>query len=891
MENASLEAAATGTRSSATSTPAQDAIAIQAKHVTLSDGARIVTSAVDGTAGNITLEVGTLRSNLTADGSSLSGVAAVTLASSSSGQGGPGSIAIHGMAGEPAEVISLSHTRIATEVSHRAAPSVAPGNIAMTAQRVELRDGTVLRTDTIGGADAGAITLNVDTVKTQAGPEGRVLFSSDSNCGSQCFGGQAGDITIQGLHDTAHSRTRNYSFILTPELGRTDPLTLYVARRIDLQGTDFHSQATSNAPGGKVILRAQEQISLADTTVSVATQDFNLDGTKPNGQPARYQGLSNIDIMASEIVLTDSTIKADALVSDIGTCPVCLGGPTAGEIWLRADQSVTVNNSFITNTSRGRAQAGITKIIGDHYFTEGAIWDTLYPDAPTGTVHLTNSEVTVEALHSGLPGYLRIRADEVTLDHTVLNSRVNNVSNVRTLGGDLTDVIGAGERGPVLSDGRDVQGSTLISARVLDMTGGGIVAPSQGNRIASRIQLQTDELITRPGTGPGGTLAAPRILNPDAPTRVIISSSSTGSGGAGLIAISGRRPPARGDTPLPPGTSVRLTDTDVMTDTQADALGGHILLKMRGPVELRDSTISANVTDVRAQSMASLEQGGNIDISAGSFLLQGGGLSALSRGTQNGGNIVVNTQGAALMTNGASVSASNTGSANAGDILVNAGSHVHIQQASVTTQADQASGGNISVQATDAIRLINSQLNTSVHGGPTTAGGNILLDPAVVTLHNSQVRAEAVQGAGGNIRIIAGTFLADPTSIVSASSQFGLSGTVTIQSPVSSVSNTLTTLPQQPLQVPHLLQQRCAAQTHGQLSSLVVSGRDTLPKQPGDWLMSPLPFLAYEAPLSPSVGRVFEPAEQNHSFPDAWPDGLTALLQRSPAARMAGCRS
>ena len=109
-----------------------------------------------------------------------------------------------------------------------------------------------------------------------------------------------------------------------------------------------------------------------------------------------------------------------------------------------------------------------------------------------------------------------------------------------------------------------------------------------------------------------------------------------------------------------------------------------------------------------------------------------------------------------------------------------------------------------------------------------------------MTLQNSQVTAEAVQGQGGNIRIIAGTFLADPSSVVSASSQFGVSGNVQVQSPLSSLSNTLAVLPTRPLQGQPLLQQRCAAQANGQLSSLVVAGRDALPTEPGGWLMSPL---------------------------------------------------
>jgi hypothetical protein len=76
--------------------------------------------------------------------------------------------------------------------------------------------------------------------------------------------------------------------------------------------------------------------------------------------------------------------------------------------------------------------------------------------------------------------------------------------------------------------------------------------------------------------------------------------------------------------------------------------------------------------------------------------------------------------------------------------------------------------------------------------------------------------------------------------VISASSQLGLSGPVNIQSPLSNLSGTLAALSQSPLQVQHLLQQRCAAQVNGRTSSLVIAGRDALPVEPGGWLMSPL---------------------------------------------------
>ena len=132
-------------------------------------------------------------------------------------------------------------------------------------------------------------------------------------------------------------------------------------------------------------MRANEKVSLTDTTVSVATQDFEISrglgipAIKPNGEMARNQGFSRIDIMASDVVLKDSTIKADAVVSELGSCPTCNGGPSAGEIWLRVYNSLSADNSSITNTGRGRGQAGLTKIIKDHFFSYGAIWEPELP--------------------------------------------------------------------------------------------------------------------------------------------------------------------------------------------------------------------------------------------------------------------------------------------------------------------------------------------------------------------------------------------------------------------------------------------------------------------------------------------------------------------------------
>ena len=915
MENAALAAnTSSNTTAAVPSSTAQGNISVQAEHVSLSNGSTLSASTSGaGNAGNITIEARTLASNMGDDGLPLNGAAPVTIASNSTGQGAAGTIFVRGPGGQAAETIALSNTKIMANASNATLPTPnsvggelverahrpdftpmrLSADIELTAEKVALVNGTVIQADTSGGADAGSITLNVGTLKTAAGPDGRVMVTSTSNC-QGCPGGQPGDIIIQGIPGVTPTALRRYVWVGRPLGEAGDVFEYYLAESLDLHGTDIRANAFGNAPGAIVMMRTQGKAAFTDTNISVTTQDFTIHGNKPNGEFARNQGFSRIDIIARDIALKDSTIAADAKVSDIGSCPLCQGGPSAGEIWLRAQNSVTADNSSITNTSSGRAQAGITKIIKDNFFSFGALWEPDFPDQPTNTIRLTNSEVTVESLHDGLPGILRIRADNIVLDHSVLNSQVNNVSNVKDSNGQVIDVVGAGERGRTLTDGRGVQGSLLVSAKNLDITGGGIISPTHGNRIGSSIEIHADHLTTRPGTRPGGTLGEPLILDPTDPTRVVISSSSTGSGGAGAISITGEGGPMPEGTPFPPASSIDLVGTNLATDTRVDALGGKIELKASGPIRLENTTISSNVNNVRPQSANTQDQGGNIDVSAGTLIMHRSGISAVSTGTQNGGNIVVSGQESITLGPGSTISASNTGGANAGNVSINAGSQFLSQNASVTAQALHGSGGNITVQAKDSIRLLNSQVSTSVQGGPHTTGGNILLDPAVVTLQNSQVTAQALQGQGGNINIIAGTFLADQTSLVSASSQFGLSGTVNVQSPVSSLSNTLATLPQRPLQAQNLLTQRCAAQGNGQLSSLVVAGRDALPVEPGGWLMSPLALMVDDVTAPQASLPTDQGFEASPQGPGPWgqlSDHRDSSLQRGAWDRETGCGS
>jgi large exoprotein involved in heme utilization and adhesion len=218
----------------------------------------------------------------------------------------------------------------------------------------------------------------------------------------------------------------------------------------------------------------------------------------------------------------------------------------------------------------------------------------------------------------------------------------------------------------------------------------------------------------------------------------------------------------------------------------------------------------------------------------------GTGLFTDSEASGGGGNVTV-VASRMTMENGATVSAAGSGTGDAGSIMINAGNEFLSTNSSVTTTSTLASGGNITLLANNMIRQQNSQISTSVFGGPQTVGGNILIDPNFVILQNSQIIAQANAGSGGTINIIAGVFLADPTSIVDASARSGNSGTVSIQSPVQNISGELTPMPQKFSSAAALLAQQCAARVAGgKFSTFVVAGREGLPVELGGFLGSPM---------------------------------------------------
>lgn len=279
--------------------------------------------------------------------------------------------------------------------------------------------------------------------------------------------------------------------------------------------------------------------------------------------------------------------------------------------------------------------------------------------------------------------------------------------------------------------------------------------------------------------------------------------------------------------------SLTMTGGAITSHTEGDRDGGNISI-------YADDVALSEGARIMSDSY-SYANAGNVLVEAGDITLTGGAqVTSTSEVAGLGGNITLRAENMDL-SDGALISAQSNGTGNAGTITVEVGNRLSCRDSAVTTAAQQADGGNIRITAGHLVHLVDGEISAAVGGGPQTVGGNITMGGEYVVLDGSSVIANAYEGRGGNISIEAGTFVADSASVVSASSELGIDGTVDIRAPLINISGIVAPLPKTFLSAAELLREPCAARIKGgKVSSFVVTGRDALPTQPGGPLPNPM---------------------------------------------------
>ena len=282
------------------------------------------------------------------------------------------------------------------------------------------------------------------------------------------------------------------------------------------------------------------------------------------------------------------------------------------------------------------------------------------------------------------------------------------------------------------------------------------------------------------------------------------------------------------------------------------------------------------------------------------------------------GNINVFNSGATSLINGGSFSLNTEGQGEGGDFSLSSRS-LYLDNSAITATTRNGSGGNYLLGVSDYLLLRNGSL-ISTEAGTSLAGGNggsisinvpngfIIARPS----ENSDIRANAFEGDGGNIDIRARNLLGitvRPDLIDTAASDVASSGTVTIDEINAEVPQPKVELPIET--APSAVSRGCRNQG-SQTGSFVSTGRGGLPTSPVDVLsantlwqdLEPLASTSESEPISSRDLRVSQPPAEMFSSTEktiteaqGWhrtDDGTVTLIAPSvessfPLAQASGC--
>lgn len=480
-------------------------------------------------------------------------------------------------------------------------------------------------------------------------------------------------------------------------------------------------------------------------------------------------------------------------------------------------------------------------------------------------INLTTSSIF--ALGFGGGGEITVTADRLIMDATTQFQSL-------TASGPGSDIR---VNAPVVEL---LNGSSMATTTVGDGQAGNIHVTATNHLTLSTSPVQPNpsglfsNSIAVVGTGLGDagniTVSTSR-LEMTGGSRINTITLGSGSGGdvtinaTNSVSISGEFPPVPLETIFGVGTthpSGIFTGTAVGEAPCSGSCGdaGRILITTGSLTLGTGAQIDSSTRNSGDGGTISIETSGRISLSG--TLNDGSPVGIFSRtigtdpGSGAGGNITLTAGQSVMISDGATISASSTGPGNAGNIDIDAGNQFTMTNSSVTTEATQSGGGAIKITTdpSGTVLLTNSTISASVLNG-AGGGGSVNIDPLFVILVNSQILATAIQGPGGNIFITTNLLLTDATSVISASSQFGVNGTVTIQSPNAPISGQIHPLGKAPLLATSLLNQQCASVAGGQFSSFTVGGRNSVPTEPGSWLMSPIAMAGVEPRLTADGGK------------------------------------
>lgn len=661
------------------------------------------------------------------------------------------------------------------------------------------------------------------------------------------------------------------------------------------------------ALGGRVEVGAvgpNQTVGLTSTTTG-----YELDYGNTNS-------FADITLSQGAIVNSSSTgsgpiqLRGDriAITEDARVLAATLGATSGADLTITARQLELNNRGEILSTTSGTGSgANIILEIAESFKLIGPGYDVaiqgLLAFVALGVINLNSrgsSINTQTATSSGAAGNITIKTGTLNLQAGAsINSLAlgaGNTGNLQLQGSEhiIVDasLISTSTSATALGGG----GGLSIQTPTLQVQNGGIVSTSTFGFGASGlldIAATTIELVeTRtalPDLGPFAFLGSGTVL-----TAITATNSATGASGGININTETLR--------IAGGATLETNSSGLISPDAAK--GGPLTITARESVIVEGVLPDGNLRSEIDIATTSNSAAGDLTITTKNLILRDGGrLNASATSNGASGTITVNASGDVILRNQGVVTSSAVGSATGagGDIAIAAGGSLQLlDNSQITATTSQGNGGNLNLSAGDILLLRRGSLISTTAGqaGGSGNGGNITIDaPVLAGYDNSDIVANAFAGNGGNISIttqgIFGLAFRDqltPNNDITASSQFGVNGTITVNEFSLDPSSGLVKLVAALHNASEQIETTCAQASD---SEFIVTGRGGIPPAPeaqsggttGPWqdmrdlttflgstvpapVATPAPLLWQEATgfQTQANGQIALVAESHHQF-------------------------
>ncbi len=763
-------------------------VTVRATDTMLVAGASLVLTATSGPgdAGAVLVEADTVRLS---DGS--------LILSTTSGPGPGGTVMV-----QATDSVTLAASSIGTRT--RGEDAGAAGNVLVDAATVRLEGNALITSATFGTGRGSNVTVRTtDSVTLVA--SNIVAEARETEVGA------AGDVLVEAAHVTLADGARISTRTFSPTPGGN--VTVHAAKVTLTSGAQINSSTSGPGRGGNVTVRATDTVTLTGAATDQAGRFVpSRIVALAEGRQAGAGDAGNVMVHAANATLTAG--------AQINTST--FGPGQGGNVTVRATDTVTLEGTFL-NMFASQISADTVHAPERFPATETGVAGSILVEAATvtltGGARISSSSLGTAGSKPGRGGSVTVRATDAVM-----------------LAGGFIDPDGSFSPSAILAVAQETEagagsaGNVLVEATNVMLTGGAQINSSTGGPgRGGDVTVHATDTVTLAGG----------IMTPDR-----FASSGIGSQAQGTEAGAGNAGSVLVET-----ASLTLSGGALISsDTLGPGQGGSVTVRATDSVTLIGGAVASDGRTFISSGISARADGpeagaaGNIVVNAASVTLRDGAqINSETEGSGQGGDVTVRATDTVVISGGSAVSASSDGSGDAGNITIGAGNTIRLDNGGVATQATQAQGGNITLQADNfLILLIDSTIASSVRGGPGTTGGNIdIRAPFVVSQQQSNIRTTAQQGDGGAITIDGEVALLGPASNLDVSSVSGISGTVDIQAPVTSLTGVVAPLPQDFVQAAALLRQRCAQRLRqGNVSTLVARGRDGVPIEPGGVLPS-----------------------------------------------------